>query len=568
MTLHAKPDPAAATVCEGPADLPVMDEWRIAGRELVARHSGELDGLIDTVERLVATGDFAHAAAAAQVAANHAVMWHSGRFASHRLEAAIRRLGHSALPGIGTRRPRMRQSTGMNVLHVASRVAGIGGGSRMIWRWIGRDRANRHSLALTRQIDAVPARLRDAVAESGGRIARINFSLGGLLGWARRLQAALAEADIVVLHADNFDIVPVLALAGMERRPPVLLLNHSDHVLWLGAGFADLVVNTRRSGLELCVARRGIPRERNALMPLCLEPMPRTLSRVEAKRILGLPEDSVVLLTIARAVKYRALGGASFADTLVPVLRDDPRVHLVAVGPGGAVDWSAAMAAVPGRIHLHPERPDTATFFQAADIYIDSFPFPSITSLFEAGLFGLPLVSFYPFGPGCEVMGADSPGIDGVLVRCESASAYRAELNRLLAAPSRRVAVGERTRANIEATNIGEGWLRALEAVYDRALALPPRAPGAGCDTPRLTDLDAFLPFVFGHLDHGQTPEVRMACATEADLRLFPIAVRLQTWLGLARRRGFVFRKTSQAWRYLLPEWLTGRLKGLSRTWR
>ena len=38
----------------------------------------------------------------------------------------------------------------------------------------------------------------------------------------------------------------------------------------------------------------------------------------------------------------------------------------------------------------------------------NSFPIPSNTSLLEAGLYGLPLVTYYPFGDGCEVMGADS----------------------------------------------------------------------------------------------------------------------------------------------------------------
>ena len=121
-----------------------------------------------------------------------------------------------------------------------------------------------------------------------------------------------------------------------------------------------------------------------------------------AKRALDIPDDSIVILTVARAVKFRTVGGVSFADALLPVLQGNPRVRLVAVGPGGTEDWSAAAAVVPGQILALGERADTRAFFEAADVYLDLFPFPSNTSLMEAGLHGLPLVTRFPFGPGAR----------------------------------------------------------------------------------------------------------------------------------------------------------------------
>lgn len=572
MTFHSIPDASGAfprSKNGDPAELfPHIGKWRSEGREVVARHYSEFEGLVAAAERQAVAGNHLRAAASLQVASNHAVIWHSGLFASARLESVIRSVGKAALPTAGHVRGRTRPDGCMEVLHVASRVARIGGGSRMLWRWVGQDQSNRHSVALTRQVDPLPPQLRDAITRSRGQIFRPNLSLGSVLAWARRLQAVIGDADLAVFHVDNFDVVPFLALAGMEERPPILLVNHSDHVFWVGAGFVDLVVNTRRSGLELCVSRRGIGSERNALMPLCLQAMTRTLSRASAKKAIGLPEDSVVLLTIARAVKYRTIGGATFADALVPVLCGDRRVHLIAVGPGGAADWSAAIAAAPGRIHLHPERPDTAAFLQAADIFVDSFPFPSITSLFEAGLYGLPLVTHYPFGPGCEVMGADSPGLDEVLVRTKNLSDYRAALEWLIGDPAGRAELGERTRTNIEAINTGEGWQASLDKVYSRAFDLAPVQSGEWKDTPLATDLDVFLPYVFGHLDRGRTEADRMASATEADLKIFPPMARMRMWLRLVWRQGFVFRSTWKSWLYLLPEWLTGRLKASLAAWR
>ncbi len=369
----------------------------------------------------------------------------------------------------------------------------------MLWRWIESDAGNRHSVALTRQTTPLPESLISAVQVSGGSVLFANRRIGGMLSWARALQPAFAGADLIVLHTHNQDIIPLLALAGMADRPPALLLNHADHIFWVGAGLVDAVVSTRRSGHALCAARRGIPAERNFLLPLCLQDVPRSASRADAKQSIGLPEDSVVLLTIARAVKFRSLGGCSFADALVPVLRGDPRRHLVVVGPRGTVDWSAAETEVPSQITVLAERADTQAFYDAADIYVDSFPFPSITSLLEAGLHGIPIVTRYPYRPGSEVMGADSVGMDDVLIRETTAKGFQATLLSLATDGRRRTELGEHTRASIEARNTGRGWRQDLAALYAAVLKLPRRSPPEPLDgPPQFEELDTLSPFVFG----------------------------------------------------------------------
>lgn len=554
----------AGTATADPDLAAVLDGWRTAGRDLVASHWDEFNRLVDPIEPLVAAGRFAEAVAAAQVAANYAVFWHPGVFASQRLERAIAAIGAAALPfpvSAPAPAPASDRPAGdapLRVLHVATQVGEIGGHVRMMWRWISHDRANRHSVALTRQTDRVPALLAAAVAASGGAIDCANGRIGGPLGWARALQRRLAEADLVVLHVHNQDVLPFLALAGMARRPKVVLLNHADHVFWLGAEFADLVVSTRLSGDALARDRRGIAAERSVTLPLCLQPVARASTRAEARRALGLPDDALVLLTIARAVKFRRLGQADFPDALAPLLEADPRLHLVVVGPGGAVDWSRAEARAPGRIHAFPETPETATFYEAADIYLDSFPFPSNTSLLEAGLRGVPLVTRNPFGPGCEIMGADSIGLDEVMIRTADAAALRAAIAALVADPARRAAIGARTQANIEAANSGAAWSAALAEVHARALALPARtmAP-ADIEAPSFAELDLLLPFVFGTVLERPSPRVRLANAREIALKTLPPLQRLRTWAGMAWRDEFRFRSTGSSWRYLLPEWST-----------
>jgi hypothetical protein len=535
-----------------PALAAVLASWRSAGRALVTDQFAEFNELLEPIEPLIQRRRYAEAAAAAQVAANYAVLWHTGLFASRTLERLLQTLGEAALPMPSTEAcaagPRLR------VLHVASRVAAVGGHTRMLWRWIDHDNRNMHSVALTRQTQQIPRALHAAVA---GRIRYINRRVGGLLGWARSLQAALAEADLVVLHVDNQDVIPFLALAGMGQRPPVVLVNHADHMFWLGVDFVDLVVSTRLSGHQFCVARRGVEANRNVLLPLCLDRATRQASRRSAKSALGLPADSIVLLTVARSLKFRAIDGLSFADDLLSVLRADKRLRLVAVGPGGVADWSGAEAEVPGQILTFGERSDTAAFFDAADAYVDSFPFSSITSLLEAGLRSLPLVTRYPFGPGCEIMGADSLGLDSVMVRARSVAEFRHELKRLVADSELRAQIGARTRASIEATNTGEGWGRALASVYDQALRVPTTSVTnpVACDRPHLDDVDLFLPFALGL--RPRPPAPRVAMARELGLKTLPFTQRLGLWARMVRRREFGFRRSLASWRYLVPEWIT-----------
>ena len=109
------------------------------------------------------------------------------------------------------------------------------------------------------------------------------------------------------MHVHNQDILPFIALADLEDRAPVLLLDHADHMFWLGAQTVDLVISTRNSGRELAIKRRYIAEDRALLLPLCLEDVAprRTLSAVRQQ--LGLAKEDVLLLSAARAVKYRDL---------------------------------------------------------------------------------------------------------------------------------------------------------------------------------------------------------------------------------------------------------------------
>ena len=282
-------------------------------------------------------GDPLQAAVHAGLAANLATWMHPGLFASGALEQLAVDIGRSVAPRTRVGRPpRPRGGEIRDVLHVISRTLSVGGHTRMIWRWMALDEDRRHSVAVTRQGGGpVPPELVAAAAATGGGVTVLNTKRGSLITWANDLHELATHADVVVLHVDPEDVIPMVAFGDRSDLPPVLYLNHADHIFWLGVGISDLVVNLRQSGHLLSIERRGVPHERNAFMPIALGDRPRTISRAEAKRQLGYPEDIVLMLTIARPVKfeYRSDSGESYIDAVLPVVQELEQVRLVLVGP-------------------------------------------------------------------------------------------------------------------------------------------------------------------------------------------------------------------------------------------
>ncbi|SHJ27641.1 hypothetical protein [Wenxinia saemankumensis] len=560
MTVRAAFPPAGGGDASERALDAQIGDWRHEGRSLVATHAEEFRALLGPLDDLIRRRRFAEAATAAQLAANYAVLCHPGLFASPDLEERLRRIGAAALPRVSRAGAGAGAGAGPSrerVLHVATEVGQIGGHVRNMWRWIGEDDGRVHSIALTRQHGPVPAPLEAAVRRSGGRLHRLNRRVGGLLSWAGGLRRLMASAERVVLHTYNNDVIPFLALGGMDPSPPVMLVNHADHLFWLGATFADAVVNTRRSGRRLSAERRGIAAGRNLLIPLCLEREERRQTREAARRDIGLPEDAIVILTIARSIKFRSLAGIAFPDPLLPLLRDDPRLHLVAVGADGQTDWGAAHDAAPGRVHQLAETPLIAPYLDAADIYLDTFPFVSITSLFEAGLRGLPLVTRAGIGRASPIMGADSPGLDGMLLRVEDVDELRATIRSLAADAHRRRDLGGRTLARILSTNLGPAWRAELDRLYGTVDRLPPLRSGApGADeAPRFDDIDVLTPFVYGDPARRATPDARLTTAMAFALKVAPLPVKLRylAWIVAGRRLSYMPMAT---WRQFVPEWL------------
>ena len=145
--------------------------------------------------------------------------------------------------------------------------------------------------------------------------------------WLREI--ARSSADLVVLHHYCEDVVPIVAFA-VGGGPPVAVLNHADHHFWLGSTVADAVINQREIGKDLSERRRFA--RRNVVLPIPLEEPPGRLPRTEARRLLGIPDDQVVLLSSGAPYKYIPCDGKNFFETASKILDRNPTAHLYLLG--------------------------------------------------------------------------------------------------------------------------------------------------------------------------------------------------------------------------------------------
>jgi len=232
---------------------------------------------------------------------------HPGRFADGLLDNKALEIGRHlkeyTFPASGGDTdcpfPSLTRDGSHHVLHVATTVLVYGGHTRLINNWMKNDTDSCHSLLLIDQhSERVPGWLTDTIKNQNGEVMQFP-SDAPLLQKAQWLRQVVSTGiDLVVLHLHPYDMVPIVAFAT-QKCPPVAMMDHADHLFWIGSSVADVMINFRESGLSLSRHRRYS--RANVLMPLPME-MPRPVTtREEARCALELQEADVMVMSIGSA---------------------------------------------------------------------------------------------------------------------------------------------------------------------------------------------------------------------------------------------------------------------------
>lgn len=438
--------------------------------ETISGNRENFQALVHRASRLAAAGQWERAAVQAQIAARFAWTDHTGLFASQELEEVLGLIRQSVEPPP----PRFlaRTSNVRRVVHVATQVYGTGGHTQSIAHWIRQDQASRHELVVTRQGGSdVPDKIASCLPDSEA-LTLLDRMAGGLVHRAAVLRRMVASADVAVVHAHPHDVVPTLAL-GLPGLPPAVFVNHADHVFWQGTSAAGVVLCLRESGRDLAVNRRGVEAGRCVVAnrPLELHGLtgPAATRRSALRSDLGARETDFVVVSAAAGSKYDPVGTDSLIGLFQAFLVERPGSRLIVAGPDPTGIWSRAAEATGGRIQALGRLPNISTLLGAADAYVDSFPFASLTSLLEAGSHGLPLVTFRGHPEDCAVLGSDSPGLDGLLLAPTGPAEFVSVLKMLSDSPSFRATRGAAVRKAIIDTHSPSAWQETVRGVYAAA---------------------------------------------------------------------------------------------------
>lgn len=523
------------------------------GSAVLDTHHREFQALVDTARRHARRGRLAVAASYAQSAGRFAWINHTGLFASPELETLLAQIGARCVSASRPSPASRSVETGSQprtVLHVVTQTYQTGGHTRAVRCWIDEDSGRRHRICITRQGLVPPPGDLVAQLRTPADLIRLDARPGLLLHRAAALRSLATDCDLVILHTHPYDVVPLIAFADSTGRPPVVYANHADHCFWLGMGVSDVLMNMRLSGQRLATARRGVDPSRSIIVPWPLLTPARSVSSEKAKQRLGVAPDQVLLVTAADATKYLPMTGTGLLDLVLSVVQRHKNVVLFAAGPAPEGPWLTASERTGGRLRALGRLPDVTPLHEAADVYLDSSPISSLTSLLEAGSFGTPIVTYGPNGDPCAVFGADIPSISEHMLSASDPETYANVLASAITDSAWRREIGARTRQAILTNHTGDGWQAAVEDMY-RMAARVERSPSVKPIARQTGEADLRVDAVMATMTWDRRGS---SYALRDNLPLLPVAQRFEMAARLVHQ-GVRLKK-----REVVPEWLLPHL--------
>ena len=425
------------------------------------------DRLVELVRRHAARGDVERVLRTATMAASYGWQAPTGLLADPELERLVVHAVRGATPPtVDGGRDAGR------VLHVLTEAYVTGGHTRLAWRWLDRD-PRTSDVVLTNQHVPVPEALVEVTRSRGGRLHDLRATTSDLMSRVTALRALMDRADLVVLHVHPNDAVALAAVNLPGPRPPVIYENHADHAYWLGVGAADLVCDLRPAASRLTLSLRGVAPERVGVLPLPLETPPSPVTPAELRTGLGIRPDAVIAVAVSAEHKIAATWGRGMDQLLDRALAMSPRLAVVLVGPQATGVWGRLAKRHPGRVFPTGYVADPGRYYALADIYLDSYPTRAVTSVLEAALLGLPVLTIQdiPEDSPAHIFQADSPGMAD-LPRVRTPEQYVVALRRLVDNPAARAREGAAAREAVRRVHDGPEWLAAMERLYVQARAL------------------------------------------------------------------------------------------------
>lgn len=323
-----------------------------------------------------------------KLAAEIAATTHIGDFYNSKLELMLKEIARDLFSDQQYPEINKIEDNPRRIIHIATEIYEVGGHTRLMLNWVDGDEQDENHILLTnRRVQDYPSKLLNMYQK---RFRIMNTGLFNGDERIRKIREIALKYDYIVLHIHPEDIYTYIALVDINR--PVIFLNHADHRFWLGRDISNLFLEIREEGAKISSERRGIPESHQQLFPIPLK-NPIVKTKQEARNQLNIPQDRLVVLSIASAHKYLHLEEVELEETLIEVANGVDNVEFIFIGPSeNSRDWKRVVKLCGGKVTVLGEVTEVDEYYLAADIYLDSYPVSSLTSLLDAAKYGVALI--------------------------------------------------------------------------------------------------------------------------------------------------------------------------------
>ena len=427
------------------------------------KYNAIYEALVTGLMRNFSVSDTERSLGTVKFLAHFAWMLYPGYLCDLRLEHCIGRIGEEIWK---KNKFEIKDYKGVfrRVLHVASETYSTGGHTRLILNLIKGDTLSKHSVVLTRQkaIDC-PEWLTSAILHQGGEIISLAEPTFNSTVAVIELQRILCtKADVIFYHIHPDDTIAVAAMAALPR-PPIVIINHADHVFWLGSSLADVVACFRTSALHETLVRRYA--KKSMLLPLRIDFLENnTLSRHDSRLNLGIKEEDIIVLTVASYYKIIPHENYNYFRLINEALSINPQVQVLVVGTTEKQALNYYKFSNTSRVKFLGLVEDPRMYYASADIYLDSMPIGSFTSILEATYFeNFPILAI---NPPTSLNMASEPFLDGLVTHATNETQCLMFMRDAIGDEDYRRRVCIEISDRVREIHIGENWENYLHDIY------------------------------------------------------------------------------------------------------
>jgi hypothetical protein len=266
----------------------------------------------------------------------------------------------------------------------------------------------------------------------------------------------------------------------------------------LGSSVIDVMLDFRGFSQEISLKRRMA--QQAVVLPMPVEVKNSKIGKEEARRLLNIPEERVVLITMNTENKFRPTQKHNFYRTAKKILAKHPNVRIYMIGVSDDDFYKHGNTQKIERLYTLGRIENPILHFATADIYLEGFPIGSGMGSIE---FGLQAVCTVPqYAPSSYLLSLSSYNcLSDIIEVCDNEKEYIDYISTLIENPQQRTQLGKDIQTRLYAQHLPAAWqnyLRKAYAVLDnsthRAKKIAETMPQQTSDDLSLTALRLTMP--------------------------------------------------------------------------